>query len=971
MERGFLRVSILRNTFAPIEGGGPVNIGKRLVEALAIAIVYIAAAQLGFLVAIPPGNVTVVWPPSGIALTAMLLLGYRAWAGIWLGSFLVNGLFFVSANGLFATAATAASSIAAGSTLQALLAAFLYRHVIGSRIPQKMREIFIFTTLAALSCLVAATFGASSLAFAGAIAWANYTYTWVTWWLGDLAGMLTVAPLLLFVGYKAQQRRNKRQLSFLLISIGTGLSLIACYNVWHIEDQVVTTYLGVNRAWLFWGVLATGLLLTALLAAYVERYLWIESALHESEERSRRQLLELETLYRTAPIGLGLVDRDLRFLRINEKLAEIDGMSVDAHIGRTLREVVPGVVDTIEPLYRRVIETGEPVLNFEVHGTTAAQPGVERDWLVDYYPLKGLDGSVQAVGAIVVETTERKRAEEALYEEKERAQITLASIGDGVVTTDAAGRVEFLNPAAEHLLGWSNAEAQGVSLTEIFHLVDETTREPVQDPVQSCLCLGKITGFANPAVLIRRDGEELTIDDSAAPIRARDGRIVGAVIIFRDVTAQRQLAQQLTYQATHDALTGLVNRQEFERRLELMLKHAKQQHRRHVLCYLDLDQFKVVNDTCGHIAGDELLRQLSALLKTRMRERDTLARLGGDEFGVLLGECPLDQAVRIANQLRELIQDFRFVWQDKSFSVGVSIGLAPIAETSSDPPSLLSAADSACFAAKERGRNLVHVYQPGDSYLEQRRDEMRWITQLHQTLVHDRLCLYYQPIVSLSTTEGAHGEILLRLKDEQGRTLLPGAFILAAERYNQMLAIDRWVVRSTLAALWGAPALASITYSINLSGQSLGNAEFLHFVMEELDRTSVAPSQICFEITETAAIANLSAAMNFISILKEKGCCFALDDFGSGLSSFAYLKTLPVDFLKIDGRFVKDMINDPIDCAMVEAIHHVGHLMGIKTIAEWVENEIILKKLKAIGVDYAQGFGITKPRPFLEAREAL
>ena len=696
------------------------TIGKRLVETLAIAIVYIATAQLGFLVAIPPGNVTVVWPPSGIALTAMLLLGSPAWAGICLGSFLVNMFFFLSDNILPTTAATAASSIAVGSTLQAFLAAFLYRRVIGPRIPNETKQVVIFIILAALSCLVAATVGTSSLAFAGAIPWANYAFSWVTWWLGDLTGILTVAPLLLVVGYRVLPGEGQKRLAFVWINGGVGLSLIACYHIWKLGGQLS---LGVSGAW---GVLAAGLLFTALLAAYIDRYVQTEEALHQSEQRSHRQLLELETLYRTAPIGLALVDCDLRFLRINEKLVEIDGVPVDAHIGRTLREVVPGVADTIEPLYRRVIETGKPVTSFEIHGTTPAQPGVERDWLVDYYPLKAPDGSVQAVGAIVVEITERKRAEEELFKEKERAQITLASIGDGVITVDAAGRVESFNPVAAQLLGWSHSEAQGLSLTEIFPIIDETSRERVEDPVQSCLRLGKFTGFGDPVVLIRRDGKELVIDDAAAPIHDRDGRVVGAVMTFRDVTAQHRLAQQLTYQATHDALTGLVNRQEFERRLGLMLKHAKDQRLRHVLCYLDLDQFKVVNDTCGHGAGDELLRQLSALLKTRMRERDTLARLGGDEFAVLLGECPLDQAVRIANQLRELVQDLRFIWEDRSFSVGVSIGLVPITETTVDLSSLMSAADSACFSAKERGRNRVYVHRPADTDLQQRQEEMHW-----------------------------------------------------------------------------------------------------------------------------------------------------------------------------------------------------------------------------------------------------
>jgi PAS domain S-box-containing protein len=736
------------------------NIGKRLVEALAIAIVYIATGQLGFLAAIPPGNVTVLWPPSGIALAAMLLLGYRAWAGVWLGSFLVNLLFFIFHEMVFAVAVTAASCIAAGSMLQAFLAAFLYRRMIGSRTPHEVKGVLNFMTLAILSCLVAPTVGVTSLALSSAIALTNYIDTWLTWWLGDVVGILTIAPVLLKVGYSLRQWKDTKYLAFPLINGGVGLSIMASYNHWKLGNQGVAVFLGVSPAWLSWGLFAAGLLLAVLLASYIEYHIGIGAALRETEGRSRRQLLELETLYRTAPIGLALVDRDLRFLRINEKLAEIDGVPIDAYIGRTLREVVPSVADTVEPLYRRVIETGGPVLRIEIHGTTPAQPCIERDWLADYYPLKEPDGSVQAVGAIVVDITERKRAEEkfrlvvdsapngmliadqqgrivlanhqieclfgyrreeligkpiemllperfrsphrgyrsgflaqpiaramgkgrdrwglrkdatefpvevglspintaeglqvlativditerkraeeALYEEKERAQITLASIGDGVVTTDAAGRVEFLNPAAEHLLGCSTSEVQGLPLAAVFHLVDETTREPLQDPVQTCLRLGKIRDFRTPVVLIRRNGEEFTIDNLAAPIRCRHGNITGAVIIFRDVTPQRRLTQQLTYQATHDALTGLINRQEFERRLELMVERAKEQHRQHALCYLDLDQFKFVNDTCGHNAGDELLCQFGALLKTRLRERDTLARLGGDEFGLLLGEC--------------------------------------------------------------------------------------------------------------------------------------------------------------------------------------------------------------------------------------------------------------------------------------------------------------------------------------------
>ncbi|MGR9108235.1 MAG: EAL domain-containing protein [Gammaproteobacteria bacterium] len=942
------------------------NVSRRSMEALAIAIVYVATAQLGFFVAIPPGNVTVIWPPSGIALTAILVLGSRAWAGIWLGSFLVNAYFFLSNQIGLLTAVSAAGSIALGSTLQAWLAALFYRYLIGPQIPNTIRQNVVFVILAVLSCLIAASVGASSLAFAGAIPWTQFPISWVTWWLGDLTGILTVTPVLLIVAFRVMPEQGKKRWPFVWINGAVGLALIACYHFSSLWDHTVTAYIGAGRVW---AVLAAGLLVTGLIAGYVDRYMRTEDALFQSEQLVHRQLLELETLYRTAPIGLALVDRNLRYLRINECLAKTNGMSVEEHIGRTVREVLPDVADKIEPLYRLVIETGNPVTGFEIRATTPAQPGVVRDWLVNYYPLKTPDNRVQAVGAIVVEITERKRVEQALFEEKERARTTLASISDGAITIDVAGRVESFNPVAAQMLGWSETESLGLSLKEIFHLIHETTRERIEDPVQRCLRSGETTNCGSPVVLRRDDGKELIIDASAAPIHDPDGQVVGAVMTIRDVSQQHQLAQQLTYQATHDSLTGLVNRHEFERRAGLMLKHAKEQHREHALCFLDLDQFKIVNDTCGHMAGDQLLRQLTAVLKSRMRERDTLARLGGDEFAVLLGECPLNQALRIANQLRELVQEFRFIWEDRSFGVGVSIGLVPITSTSGDLPSLFNAADAACFAAKDRGRNCVHVYKSGDASLELRREEIRWITCLHQNLINERLCLYYQPIVPLerSPTDAMHCEILLRLIDDQGQVCLPGAFISAAERYNQMLAVDRWVVRKTVAAISKISHDCTLArYGVNVSGQSISNIDFLSFVMEELERTEIGSSQICFEITETAAIANIAAAMNFIASLKEKGCCFALDDFGSGLSSFAYLKTLPVDFLKIDGRFVKDVVNDPIDCAMVEAIHRVGHLMGIKTIAESVENQAIIEKLKIIGIDYVQGYAIAKPSPFLQ-----
>ena len=364
--------------------------------------------------------------------------------------------------------------------------------------------------------------------------------------------------------------------------------------------------------------------------------------------------------------------------------------------------------------------------------------------------------------------------------------------------------------------------------------------------------------------------------------------------------------------------------------------------------------------------GDDLLRQVSALLRTKLRARDTLARLGGDEFGVLLEHCSVVEAKRVANSLRELLQGFRFGWNDKSFTVGVSIGLVPLAQAGETLAAVFSAADSSCYAAKEKGRNRVHVYRPDDTVLAQRDGEMRWMPRIQQAFADERFRLYYQPIIPMGSNalNGAHGEILLRMLDETGRIVLPDAFLPAAERYGLMPAVDRWVVRRSLEALSARADIGGdVVFAINISGQSLGAADFLDFVTEQIDATRVAPHKLCFEITETSAVSELAHALRFIDTLKALGCRFALDDFGTGLSSFSYLKSLPVDYLKIDGGFVKGLVADDIDQAMVEAVHHIGHIMGLKTIAEWVESQAILSKLKQIGVDYGQGYALGYPRP--------
>jgi diguanylate cyclase (GGDEF)-like protein/PAS domain S-box-containing protein len=552
--------------------------------------------------------------------------------------------------------------------------------------------------------------------------------------------------------------------------------------------------------------------------------------------------------------------------------------------------------------------------------------------------------------------------------EKELALVTLQSIGDAVITTDDQNRVAFLNPVAERLTGWTTEAARGQPLQQVFNIINEFTREPVENPVDKVMRSGIIVGLGNHTILIARNGQEYSIEDTAAPIRDNNGHILGVVLVFHDVSEKHKLTHQLSHQARHDALTGLINRGEFELRLNELLDSTANRHGEHALLYLDLDQFKVVNDTCGHSAGDELLRQLTAQIQAKVRESDTFARLGGDEFGVLLENCPMEQAVRLANVLLDEVGAFRFVWLDKTFAVGVSIGLVAITDASGNSANVLAAADTACYAAKDKGRNRVQVYSPDDIEMAERHGEMHWVARIAKAFEEERFRLYCQPIVPVhdgAPDQEQHFEILLRMLDEDNNLVPPGFFIPAAEHYNLMVEIDRWVVRNSFNWLI-ANAERPVICAINLSGQSINDDRFLRFLIDQVKGTGVPPHKVCFEITETSAISSLAKASNFIKTVKSLGCSFSLDDFGSGMSSFSYLKNLPVDYLKIDGSFVRDMTNNPIDCAMVESINHIGHVMEIKTIAEFVENPAILDKLRAIGVDYAQGYGIAKPRPLEE-----
>ena len=563
--------------------------------------------------------------------------------------------------------------------------------------------------------------------------------------------------------------------------------------------------------------------------------------------------------------------------------------------------------------------------------------------------------------------------EHQLEKARERAQVTLYSIGDGVITTNDRGQVEQINVSAQVITGYTEKRARGAFVNDVIHFVHDADRQHIANPAIMAMDKNRtVTSDAN-AVFVRQDGREFAIEYTASPIFDGHRHASGAILVFRDVTESRALANQIAYQARHDTLTGLCNRSEFEHHIgELLTELRRYPAGEHWLCFADLDQFKVVNDTCGHLAGDELLKQVSNVFRAYLRESDLVARTGGDEFALILRHCDEEGARHVVERIRRDLHEYRFCWEDKAFNVGASFGLVPIMPDSGSLYDLLSAADTACYIAKDQGRNRIHIYRPDDDAISRREVEMQWVHEINNALEENRLVLYGQPIIPAHDLGPApfHAEMLVRMVDRQGQIAPPMAFIPAAERYNLMHLVDRWVVSETLRAFRDFEARDSWMVSVNLSAHSLCDDEFLDFLLDELGRSPIDPRHICFEITETAAIANLTRAVDFIRKMKGRGCRFALDDFGSGLSSFGYLKTLPVDYLKIDGAFVRDIVEDPIDLALVESINQVGHILGIETIAEYVETDAIGQKLRNIGVDYLQGFGIATPRPVPEMLDA-
>ncbi|QKI88517.1 EAL domain-containing protein [Thiomicrorhabdus xiamenensis] len=558
-----------------------------------------------------------------------------------------------------------------------------------------------------------------------------------------------------------------------------------------------------------------------------------------------------------------------------------------------------------------------------------------------------------------------EKNENALFEEKERAEITLKSIGDAVVVIDENGNIGYMNPAAEQITAWECEDALNKPITEVMQLFNESTKKPVTNPALRALEYNKVVGISKETILINRLGDTISLVDSAAPIIDRNSHIIGAIMVFHDATEERSLQQRLSWQANHDTLTELYNRSAFESELERLIQlSASDKHSKQSLLYLDLDQFKIINDTVGHTAGDLLLKQLAMILEQTIQSRGFLSRLGGDEFAVLMSDCDTDSAVHLAEEIRRSIANHRLFWEGKSFQVGCSIGIAAIHGNLSKT-TILSRADIACYLAKDKGRNRIEVYQENDNSLAQDQHIIDWVNRIKHGLDTQQFLLYAQKITNLQSPEQygeSHYEILVRMRDEDGQIITPNHFLPAAERFDLMSQLDLYIAEKAIQWLKRYSAKIELL-NINISGQSLGQQSFTDELLALLESNIGNNHKICFEITETVAISQMNNTIEFLNTVKEFGCKLALDDFGSGFASFTWLKNLPIDFVKIDGDFIRDVLNDPVDAAMVRTIRDISEIMQIQSVAEFVENQEICDWLRETGIHYAQGYYFDKPKP--------
>jgi diguanylate cyclase (GGDEF)-like protein/PAS domain S-box-containing protein len=971
--------------------------------ALVASVVYYLLATLGISLSSPPEYIATFWPSNAAILAILLLLERRHW---WM-FILAMAPAITIANFQAGYSINRIIIFYIANCTEVLIAAYALRHFLGNHIRfNQLREMIIFILWAILIAPIISAFIASSTTFFDPVV--NYWLIWRVWFLADAFGLLVLTPIIILT--ITSNFAWLKKISFAKMS--EGLILILCIIIvsflsFGTESETTSTYpflLYTPIPVFLWAALRFGLhaVCSALLtityfaiwntvnsrgpfivgtaadnALSLQLFLiaiavpmMLISSLFSEHKRAARLITESKErisllLDSTAEAIYGLdFDGNCTFCNTT-CLRTLGYEKQDDLLGKNMHELIH---------HSRVDGSPYPAEDCQIYKAFKKNEKSHVDtevlfrmdgssFPVEYWSSPIIHNGI-TVGCVVtyLDITERKQAMASLQESNERfrTSFTDASIGMALVSLDY-NIIKANQPFCE-MLGYSEDELVGVLLKDITH------EDDVEQSIQKhrMLVTGEISKYHIEKRYVHKQGHEIWSLLSMSLVRDNKTSPLYAIAQIQDISERKKVDEQLSYQASHDTLTGLVNRREFERRTERLLATIRQDNSEHALCFMDLDQFKVVNDTCGHVAGDGMLHQLSTVLKQTVRHRDTLARLGGDEFGVLMEHCSLDDAHRVATSLQKVIQDYHFSWEGRSFRVGVSIGLVPITETTSNLTELLKNADAACYMAKDSGRNRIQVYYADNAELSQRHGEMQWVTRLNQALEDGRLCLYAQAIVPINGGNEQHYELLIRMIDEKGKLIPPGAFLPAAERYNLISKLDHWVIEKAFTLLADHPDfLNQINFiSINLSGQSLTEPMILEFIMEQLKDLGIQSNKICFEITETAAISNLSTATKFISMLKRLGCQFALDDFGSGLSSFAYLKHLPVDYLKIDGMFVKDIVDDPIDYAMVKSINEIGQVMGMQTIAEFVENDVIRGMLKEIGVNFAQGYGVGKPQAF-------
>jgi diguanylate cyclase (GGDEF)-like protein/PAS domain S-box-containing protein len=691
----------------------------------------------------------------------------------------------------------------------------------------------------------------------------------------------------------------------------------------------------------------------------------VNNLLENLEQRGAR-LLDREQLFQRLVETVHdavLVHRD-RILFANSRFLALLNLSAAEVVGRPLTDFVAAeYVELVQNNLRRRLLGEAAATRYEVE-LVGAQAQVTRVELSS--------SVIDSAGEAALLLTALEMLPEAgpvAVPSRPRAMVTLDAMGESVITVDAEGRIDYINHSAEILLSQRFDQVMGKAFADVATLVDETDRRSLGDPVRKALNSGGRVTMGRRAVLVPAGaGPERSVEISVTPLRFEGKDIVGLVLVLHDTSELRGLTRQMTYQASHDALTGLVNRREFERRLQEAMDSAQTGNAAHALCYLDLDRFKAVNDTCGHTAGDNMLREVASLIKEAVRDSDTVGRIGGDEFALLLVGCPLEKARQIADDVVRSVNEYRFVWKDKIFNVGVSIGLVEIGHGGGAIEDLMSSADSACYVAKKQGGLHVHVYSAREEASARHSGEIHWLQKLQGALRDNKFELYYQPIVHAraGASSGPALEVFVRLVGENGQPSAPTAdFIRAAERYRLMPHIDRWVVQTVLSALGrgGMRLPPARSVAINIAGQTLGDSEFLEFVVDCFDHTGANPGDICFEVTESSVVANLDHAQRFIAVLHGMGCEFALDDFGSGLSSFSTLRTLPMDYLKIDGSFIKNLADDSVNQAMVAAMIDLSRSLNFRVVAEQVEDQVSMDTAIGMGIDFVQGFVVGRPLP--------